>query len=152
MKKRKKSLNKFCLVAGFFALLLIGGVYARQNRDSDIQRSFLDGYSMCFGVHVEGREEVAEPKEADQNIEEFGRSLFKTDWDSFKKIIQCESSFNPEAVSHTNDYGLSQINSIHGIRSDWLKDPYINLTVAYKLWKEQGAGPWRASYHCHGVI
>ena len=54
-------------------------------------------------------------------------------------IIEHESGFNPEAVSHTDDYGLMQINKIN---FDWLEeeyrcadmtDPYQNVFCGTKI-------------------
>ncbi len=82
-----------------------------------------------------------------QEIEEFGRYLFGKDWTLFKKIIACESGFKPEA-DNGHDVGLSQINQVHGIPERWLKDWRVNLSVAYKLWREQGWNPWKPSSKC----
>lgn len=52
-------------------------------------------------------------------------------------IVEAESSGNPEAINqNTNgstDYGLAQINSIHGVSQSAMFDPAQNLAEAYSL-------------------
>lgn len=70
--------------------------------------------------------------------------------DNASKIVRCESNFDPNAVSPTNDHGLFQINAIH--RADfervtgqpWSKvyDPHFNSLFARWLFDQQGWHPW----------
>jgi hypothetical protein len=64
-------------------------------------------------------------------------------------IVEAESSGNPSAVNNANsngssDYGLAQINSVHGYNVQSLFDPQTNLDDAFAVY--QGAGnnfsPW----------
>lgn len=52
-------------------------------------------------------------------------------------IVEAESSGNPSAINrNTNgstDYGLAQINSVHGVSQAAMFDPAQNLAEAYKL-------------------
>jgi len=89
------------------------------------------------------------PKTQKEEIEEFGQFLFGEDWKLFKRIIACESSWNVKAYNG-KDTGLAQINQIHGIPKRWLEDWRVNLSVAYRLFKEQGTKPWEASKKCWG--
>ncbi len=65
-------------------------------------------------------------------------------------VIECESNFDPTAVSPSNDHGLFQINIVHKPRVQsmgysWdpqIYDPYINGKVARALWDESGWQPW----------
>jgi len=84
--------------------------------------------------------------------EVFGEEEYK----NALKVFTCESGLNPEAVGKnsngTFDVGLSQINSIHGIKAKWLKNPAIAIRVAKQLFDEHGGwGPWYSSYDCHGI-
>jgi hypothetical protein len=64
-------------------------------------------------------------------------------------IAFAESSGNPKAEDHDNngttDYGLWQINSVHGYDSDELiNNPVYNAQAAYAIYKEAGNSfsPW----------
>jgi surface antigen len=62
-------------------------------------------------------------------------------------VAQAESSFRTDAINHntngSTDYGLWQINSIHGYSSSQLMNPLYNAQAAYKI---SGSGsnwqPW----------
>jgi soluble lytic murein transglycosylase-like protein len=56
-------------------------------------------------------------------------------------IAWCESRWNPNAISYTHDYGLFQINRIHGLGLSAL-DPETNVAFAYRLSK--GGADWSA--------
>ena len=65
-------------------------------------------------------------------------------------IIQCESNWNPNAVSPTNDHGLFQINAVHASNftavtgASWSQvyDPELNTIYAKYLYDQSGWGPW----------
>ena len=84
--------------------------------------------------------------------EVFGEEEYK----SALKIFTCESGLRTNAVGKNSngsfDAGIPQINSVHGIRQKWLKNPAIAIRVAKQLFDEQGGfGAWYSSYECHGV-
>ena len=64
-------------------------------------------------------------------------------------VAFAESSFN-EAATHRNangttDYGLWQINSVHGfpeIASGAWRTPTVNAQLAFRVWKSQGWNAW----------
>jgi hypothetical protein len=66
------------------------------------------------------------------------------------KIVRCESGFNPDAVSRTNDHGLFQINQVH--RANWPAvtgapwadryDAELNTVYAKYLYDREGWRPW----------
>lgn len=68
-----------------------------------------------------------------------------------RKIVQCESSFNPKAANPSSGArGLWQIMPIHAERftkrgwdyyNDW-SDPYKNTVIALEVMKEQGLEAW----------
>lgn len=63
-------------------------------------------------------------------------------------IVGRESSWNPRAVSRTNDHGLFQLNAIHARTFGpklWARryDPVANVDMAYRLYLADGFGPWR---------
>lgn len=73
-----------------------------------------------------------------------------------KAIIACESSWNPAAVNNSNrdksnDKGLWQINSIHGLSDACRLDYKCSTDYAYKLFKRSGFQPWYSSRKCHGL-
>ena len=74
-----------------------------------------------------------------------------------KRIIQCQSSFNPDAVNYNakvgKDIGLMQINTyFHTAGSTNLGldiyKPYDNIEYGMVLMKESGLQPWTWSEHC----
>lgn len=81
------------------------------------------------------------------------------DWNKMYALALCESddpltpgprSINPNA-QHTNrdgsvDTGIFQINSIHGVGAEVLKNPELNVATARKIWGYQGYGAWAALY------
>ena len=73
------------------------------------------------------------------------------------KIFECESGLRADAVNNSNkngtaDVGIPQINTVHGIRAKWLKNPSISIRVAKQLYDEQGGwSAWYSSYSCHGI-
>lgn len=65
-------------------------------------------------------------------------------------VVQCESGFDPSAVSRTRDYGSFQINEIHrmamraaGLDFDGERD---RVLWAAQLWQEQGWRPWTCGH------
>ncbi len=67
-----------------------------------------------------------------------------------QKVADCESRKDPSAVSHTNDHGLFQINSIHqpdfervtGQPWSSVYDAHYNSMFARWLYDQQGWSPW----------
>lgn len=65
-------------------------------------------------------------------------------------VAYAESSFNATAVNRSNsngsvDYGLWQINSVHGypeITSGAWRDPKTNAQMAKRVWDKQGWAAW----------
>jgi len=66
-----------------------------------------------------------------------------------KRVVGCESGYNPRAESPGN-YGLFQINQAHGYSKATLFNWKENIKIAYKLYqKNHGWGPWEPySGHC----
>lgn len=60
-------------------------------------------------------------------------------------VARCESALDPNAYNAGN-YGVFQINSVHaakvGGNLQALFDPVVNVDVAYRIWLDQGWGPW----------
>ena len=63
-------------------------------------------------------------------------------------VMQGESGGNPNAVSHTSDYGLFQINAptwckFFGVTREQLKDPELNVKLARVIYDRAGGwAPW----------
>lgn len=109
---------------------------------------------------LEGEGDWAGPpslREPITDIEKEIHEVFGEEWEKALKIFECESGLNPKAINKSNsngtiDSGLAQINSVHGIRAKWLKNPSISIRVAKQLYDEQGGwGAWYSSYSCHGI-
>jgi len=66
------------------------------------------------------------------------------------RIVECESKFDPSAVSATDDHGLWQINRVHmrpgGVAhdvGDRIYDPVVNSQVARAVFDQAGGfSPW----------
>jgi len=66
------------------------------------------------------------------------------------RIVECESKFDPSAVSATDDHGLWQINRVHmrpgGVAhgvDDRIYDPVVNTQVARAVFDQAGGfSPW----------
>jgi len=77
-------------------------------------------------------------------------AAFPEDPDTAIRIVSCESGWNPEARSPTNDTGLFQINDIHrtpsgvaaGLSVADLTDPATNIRIARSLYDQSGWQPW----------
>lgn len=74
----------------------------------------------------------------------------KYDWDTetMLAIMYAESTCIPTAdntglnKNGSVDYGLFQINSIHGYDKEDLMDPEFNIEAAYRIYKMQGLKAW----------
>ena len=75
----------------------------------------------------------------------------KYDWDVelMTAVFMAESSASSTVVnwgdSHLTcdgSYGLAQIACLHVEDPETLKDPVVNIGVAYKLWKRDGINIW----------
>lgn len=70
--------------------------------------------------------------------------------DQASRIADCESEFDPGAVSSTNDHGLFQINAVHRQQFEqvtgqpWsaVYNPYWNSVYAKWLYEQEGWDPW----------
>ena len=83
---------------------------------------------------------------SDQNIEQEICDVFGPDCRVAIAIAKAESGLNCNAVSPTNDHGVFQLNAVHMPKFNG-KSPYdckANIEVAYRIFKEQGFGPWAA--------
>lgn len=74
-----------------------------------------------------------------------------------RRIIMCESSFNPDARNYNAkvgvDIGYFQINSHYWeakmLEMGWdIYNPYDNLRAGFWLLSKQGTQPWFWSKHC----
>lgn len=68
-------------------------------------------------------------------------------------IIGRESSWNPRAVSRTDDHGLVQLNRpswqrYFGARWNLRYDPVENVRMGYRVWRIQGFGAWTTARWC----
>jgi hypothetical protein len=80
-----------------------------------------------------------------------GAIVAQYDWmpDAFR-VVDCESSWNPDAVSWAGARGLMQLMSVHAWRFarrgwDYWVDVFVperNVAIAYELYQEQGWGIW----------
>ncbi len=84
--------------------------------------------------------------------EEFREIVEQYPWNSkvMLAIMRAESGCNPRSdntglnTNGTYDYGLFQINSVHGHSRDILANPAKNTEIAFRIWQSQGYRAWSA--------
>jgi hypothetical protein len=71
------------------------------------------------------------------------------DWDTERmlRIMRCESGGNPNAVSHTDDWGLLQLHAplwtkAFGVTRQQLLEPTLNVDLAWRIWADWGYQAW----------
>ena len=87
------------------------------------------------------------------HFKEFGDGVVK----EALLVAKCESGLRAGAENlsnrnGSNDQGVFQINSVHQVAPRFLKDPYVNIAIAKKLYIEQGWQPWYSSNKCHKLL
>ena len=95
-------------------------------------------------------EAAATPPAAPGSLDEIIQRHFGAAAPTARRIAECESGMNPNAVSPTNDHGLFQINAVHRGQfeavtgASWASvyDPELNTMYARYLYGQQGWGPW----------
>ena len=98
----------------------------------------------------EARAAAAAPAAAPGTLDEIIQRHFGDAYATARRIAECESGMNPNAVSPTNDHGLFQINAVHrgqfeavtGAPWSSVYDPELNTIYARYLYGQQGWGPW----------
>ncbi|KKL19588.1 hypothetical protein LCGC14_2463910, partial [marine sediment metagenome] len=66
------------------------------------------------------------------------------------QVVDCESSWSPDAISWAGSRGLMQLMPVHAWRFaargwDYWVDVFVperNVAIGYELWLEQGWVPW----------
>ena len=102
-------------------------------------------------VSVSPRPKLASSQVAGR-CEEFRELVEKYPWNSkiMLAIMRAESGCNPRSdnsglnTNGTYDYGLFQINSVHGYSRNVLANPAKNTEIAFKIWQSQGYRAWAA--------
>ncbi len=102
-------------------------------------------------VRVQPSPKIASSQVAGR-CEEFRELVEKYPWNSkvMLAIARAESNCNPRSdnsglnTNGTYDYGLFQINSIHGHSRSILANPAKNTEIAFKIWQSQGYRAWAA--------
>jgi Lysozyme like domain len=96
-----------------------------------------------------------------ENIQLVWNELSKHDLTTEQKILLtrisfCESRHNPKAENKnrnkSHDGGLFQVNSVHDVPMEKLKDPKVNTEVAVEIYQEGGTQPWNSSRKCWGKL
>ena len=159
MKKQRERIRLATITLLIFGFLVVAGGCERNehnehnvhNRVSSVADPIVQA-SEVFEGYSETKTEVIEvkyivPADTPEGIirEIFGKDAER----GIKMLRECENStLNPEAINwNTNgtfDFGVWQINAVHGYTREQLKDPRFNTKVAYKLFKAAGYSfsPW----------
>ena len=62
------------------------------------------------------------------------------------QVFKCESGLRPNAIGYntngSTDWGVAQINSVHGVDGHYLLDWHTNIDIAYKIFSDQSWQPW----------
>ena len=101
-------------------------------------------------IHKDDLELTTEPQVND--IEAYIHEVFGEDAEDGIKILkECENkSMKTDAVNWNRngswDFGLWQINSVHGYTQEQLSDHRFNTDVAYKIFKNRGWSAWTCSW------
>lgn len=98
----------------------------------------------------EARRAEAARAAAPGSIDEIIQRHFGAAAPTARRIARCESSYDPRAVSPTDDHGLFQINAVHrgqfeavtGAPWSAVYDPELNTRYARWLYGQQGWSPW----------
>lgn len=96
---------------------------------------------------------VTNPPEAPVAPGELADLVCSFSWDcqTAKRVIACESSWNPQAVGRVGERGLAQVHPVHreriaamGYSWDDMFDPRVNLEVAWSIYVDAGHSwrPW----------
>jgi len=105
---------------------------------------------------VQAKEPEPTPSPEELVIAEI-REVFGKDAEGMLKVAKCESGIRAKAINNknkngSNDSGVFQINSVHGIPQRYLLNSSINIRVAKQLFDAQGYEPWRSSNSCHHIL
>lgn len=89
-----------------------------------------------------------------QTVEDQIRFVFGDKADEALKVARCESGLNPTITNKVSSAtGLFQVLSVtHGVSKTYLKDSFINVLIAKKLYDASGWTPWVSSNHCHHLV
>lgn len=122
-------------------LVLFTGVYAKTEISITNMRDATEYPALAQRTHYVS---VAEPSVRETvlaMLSEAGIDTVKAE-----RIIFCESSWNPKATNFnrngSNDKGLWQLNSVHGLSDEVSLDPIKSTEEAIKLIKKKGFQPW----------
>lgn len=134
------------LVGTLAVILLTAGVFAKTEWNVSTHVDSEPPYLVAIGSVAELRTvSVAKPLSIREMVlamlAEEGIDTAKAD-----RIIYCESTWKPTATNYnrdgSNDAGLWQINSIHGLSVEERMDIEKSTQFAIKLIKAQGWTPW----------
>jgi hypothetical protein len=110
----------------------------------------MDSYVVYADEYKQPEESPAPEREAMIKVI---KQIWRRDWKVGVAIASCESGLdhtqkNVHNTDHSIDYGLFEINSIHGMNPDDMMNAVANAGYAYSLYKEQGLNPWSSSSKC----
>ncbi len=99
----------------------------------------LNGYEYVAGSSAQLTEH--------QQIINYIHEVFGKDADDAFKVLSCENhALNPDAQNWNSngseDIGIMQINSIHGVPAKYLFDWHTNISIGYQIFKDSGWNAW----------
>lgn len=153
------------ILAVLFVMLFLGDVKRRdqQTAGQPFQVEAVEKISPAKKVVVVVGDEPAAstPSVVDELTKKYGhREIIEKIINKFgeedgqkavKLVFECENkSVNPEAENHnangTKDWGLFQINSIHGYSKKYLFNIDNNINIAHKIFKRHGWSAWTCAW------
>ena len=115
-------------------------------------------FSIWYGSYVFSSTkevvQIVKVKQTERSVEQeivFQSQLAGVDAQTALDIARAESHFKPLAVNHntngSDDKGVFQINSIHGVPDSCRLDYVCNIKWAMDEMKENGTRAWYSSQH-----
>lgn|SRR3990167_819071 len=153
MLDKKEAIDFAAFIAVTLMMVVSLATIARAAGPPDIS-SLLPSPTLVQGdKHGETLVDGLAPKETVQEMIVRLANEYGVDPDDAERISFCESSHNPLAENYSNkngsnDKGLFQINSTHGVPDSCRLDAECNIEWAMEMINKKGYQPWHSSKNC----
>ena len=97
---------------------------------------------------------IENPTSQQQQIINYIKEVFGSQSDNAFKVLSCENHrLNPNAQNWNSDgsidTGIFQVNSIHGVNANYLKDWRVNVDVAHQIYLGSSWNAWTCAKYYH---
>jgi soluble lytic murein transglycosylase-like protein len=154
-KPRKRRLNRVLLLPLIvFSVLIVSQMLAYRAQSNKWKKEALEKPKVIYKVKYKTkvktkviREKVYINRRKSGGVEKWRGLVAKyfpsNAVNTALSIMACESGGNPNAVSHTNDHGLFQINGGLQAYGEKIYNPEFNIKLAYtNYYATRGWQPW----------